>query len=88
MVDSEAFSALRVRGRLEEIARTIAEARMSGDVYAGLDAVEHGLLAVMDEVADIAQAVADEKARAAGRDARRVGVWLRRLTPFRSWGSA
>lgn len=84
MVDSEMFSALRVRGRLEDIARTISEARVTGDVYAGLDAVEHALLAVMDEVAEIAQAVAEMRADAAERDARRLGVWMRRFAPFRS----
>ena len=81
MVDSEMFSALRVRRRLEDVARTIAQARMSGDVYAGLDAVEHALLAVMDEVVEIAQAVADTRARA--RPEGRFGGWLRRLAPFR-----
>ena len=85
MVDSEMFSALRVRGRLEDIARTIAEARVTGDVYAGLDAVEHGLLSVMDEIADIAQAVADMQARTAG-DAGGLGGWVKRLTSFRSPG--
>ena len=85
MVDSEMFSALRVRGRLEDIARTIAEARVTGDVYAGLDAVEHGLLAVMDEIADIAQAVADMQARTAG-DTGGLGAWMKRLTSFRSSG--
>lgn len=83
MVDSEVFSALRVRGRLEEIARAIAEARMSGDVYASLDAVEHALLAVMDEVAEIAQAVADTQARAA-EEPGGLGGWVRRLAAFRS----
>jgi DNA-binding FrmR family transcriptional regulator len=83
MVDSEMFSALRVRGRLEDIARTIAEARVTGDVYASLDAVEHALLAVMDEVAEIAQAVADTQVRVE-RDNGRLGGWMRRFTPFRS----
>lgn len=82
MVDSENFSALRVRGRLEDIARTIAEARVSGDVYSSLDAVEHGLLAVMDEVADIAQAVADVKVRDE-RVAGRFSGWVRRMTSLR-----
>ena len=85
MVDSEMFSALRVRGRLEDIARTIAEARMSGDVYASLDAVEHALLAVMDEIAEIAHAVADTRMRAA-EDGGRFGGWMRRFTPFRPPG--
>ena len=84
MVDSEMFSALRVRGRLEDIARTIADARVTGDVYASLDAVEHALLAVMDEVAEIAQAVSDVRASAAERDGGRLGGWMRRFTPFRS----
>lgn len=83
MVDSEMFSALRVRGRLEDIARTIAEARVTGDVYAGLDAVEHGLLAVMDEIADMAQAVADMQARSAEENGG-LGSWMKRLTSFRS----
>lgn len=87
MVDSEMFSALRVRGRLEDIARTIAEARVTGDVYASLDAVEHALLAVMDEVAEIAQAVADTQVRVE-RDNGRLGGWMRRFTPFRSMGPA
>ena len=87
MVDSEIFSALRVRGRLEEIARTIAEARVTGDVYASLDAVEHALLAVMDEVAEIAQAVADTQARAAD-EAGGLGSWMRRFTAFRSSDTA
>ena len=87
MVDSEMFSALRVRGRLEDIARTIAEARVTGDVYASLDAVEHALLAVMDEVAEIAQAVADTQVRVE-RDGGRRGGWVRRLTPFRSGDAA
>ena len=87
MVDSEMFSALRVRGRLEDIARTIADARVKGDVYAGLDAVEHALLAVMDEVAEIAQAVADAQLRGE-RDGGRLGGWMRRLTPFRWQDSA
>lgn len=85
MVDSEMFSALRVRRRLEDIARTVAEARVSGDVYASLDAVEHGLLAVMDEVAEIAQAVADARVRTE-EDGGRLGGWVRRFTPFRSSG--
>ena len=83
MVDSAIFSALRVRGRLEHIARTIAEARVSGDVYASLDAVEHALLGVMDEVAEIAQVVADTQARVAEDHGRR-GSWVRRLTSFRA----
>ena len=83
MVDSETFSALRVRGRLEDIARTIAEARVTGDVYASLDAVEHALLAVMDEVAEIARAVSDTRVRVE-RDGGRLGGWVRRFTPFRS----
>ena len=83
MVDSETFSALRMRRRLEDIARTIADARISGDVYASLDAVEHALLAVMDEVAEIAQAVADGQAVARVEGEGRRG-WMRRLTPFRS----
>ena len=87
MVDSEMFSALRVRGRLEDIARTIAEARVTGDVYASLDAVEHALLAVMDEVAGIAQAVADTQVRL-DRGSDRLGGWMRRFTPFRSQGPA
>ena len=87
MVDSETFSALRVRGRLEDIARTIAEARVTGDVYAGLDAVEHALLAVMDEVAEIAQAVADARVRPE-RNGRGIGGWVRRLAPFRSDNAA
>ena len=87
MVDSEMFSALRVRGRLEEIARTVAEARVTGDVYASLDAVEHALLAVMDEVADIAQALADTQARAADEPGG-LGGWMRRLTTFRSSDTA
>ena len=86
MVDSEMFSALRVRGRLEEIARTIGEARMTGDVYASLDAVELALLAVMDEVVEIAQAVADTQVRAE-RDSGRFGGWMRRFTPFRNGGA-
>ena len=86
MVEREMFSALRVRGRLEDIARTIAEARVTGDVYASLDAVELGLLAVMDEVAELAQAMADTQVRAA-EETRRSG-WVRRLTPFRSQRSA
>lgn len=84
MVDSEMFSALRVRRRLEDIARTIAEARVTGDVYASLDAVENGLLAVMDEVADLAQVLADAHVRAAA-DSRR-GGWGRIFMPFRSPG--
>ncbi|RYB03892.1 hypothetical protein [Lichenibacterium ramalinae] len=87
MVDSELFSALRVRGRLEAIARTIAEARVTGDVYASLDAVEHALLAVMDEVAEIAQAVADTQARVADEPAG-LGGWVRRLAAFRSSDTA
>ncbi len=87
MVDSEMFSALRMRGRLEDIARTIAEARVTGDVYASLDAVEHALLAVMDEMAEIAQAVADAQVRPE-RDGGRLGGWMRRLTPFRSGDAA
>lgn len=87
MVDSEIFSALRVRGRLEGIARTIAEARVTGDVYASLDAVEHALLAVMDEVAEIAQAVADTQARTA-EEAGGLGGWVRRLATFRSSDTA
>ncbi len=84
MVDSEMFSALRVRGRLENIARTIAEARMAGDVYGSLDAVEHALLAVMDEVVEIAQAVADTQLRVERDGGSGLGSWVRRLTPFRS----
>lgn len=87
MVDSEMFSALRVRGRLEDIARTIAEARVTGDVYASLDAVEHALLAVMDEMAEIAQAVADAQVRLE-RDGGGIGGWVRRLAPFRSGDAA
>lgn len=87
MVDSELFSALRVRRRLEDVARSIAQARTSGDVYAGLDAVEHALLAVMDEVVEIAQAVADTRARAHPPEGRLVG-WLRRLARFRPPRSA
>ena len=82
MVDSENFSALRVRGRLEDIARTIAEARASGDVYSSLDAVEHGLLAVMDEVAEIAQVVADVKLRDE-QSPGHFGEWVRRVTSLR-----
>ncbi|MGI3902931.1 MAG: hypothetical protein ACRYGP_19065 [Janthinobacterium lividum] len=82
MVDSENFSALRVRGRLEDIARTIAEGRMTGDVYASLDAVEHALLAVMDEVAEIAQAVADAKLRGEQHPGR-FSSWFHRLTSTR-----
>ncbi len=82
MVDSENFSALRVRGRLEDIARTIAEARVTGDVYGSLDTVEHALLAVMDEVAEIAQAVDDVRRRdRPGTGAfGGFGTWMRRLT--------
>ena len=87
MVDSEMFSALRVRGRLEDIARTIADARVTGDVYASLDAVEHALLAVMDEVAEIAQAVSDTRLRME-RDGGGLGGWVRRFTPFRLGDSA
>jgi DNA-binding FrmR family transcriptional regulator len=79
MVDSERFSALRVRGRLEDIAGTIAEARVTGDVYASLDAVEHALLAVMDEVAGIAQAVADIRAKREQQAGSGFAGWLRRL---------
>ena len=87
MVDSEMFSALRVRRRLEDIARTIAEARVTGDVYVGLDAVEHALLSVMDEVADLAQAMAAQQART--RDAHhRRWAWMGRFLPFRSSESA
>ncbi len=82
MVDSENFSALRVRGRLEAIARTIAEARVTGDVYASLDAVEHALLAVMDEVAEIAQAISDVKLRG-DQQAVGLGGWIRRVTSVR-----
>lgn len=87
MVDNEMFSALRVRRRLEDIARTIAEARVSGDVYVSIDTVENALLAMMDEIDEIARAVADAQAVARERDRRGAG-WLRRLTPFRSTGSA
>lgn len=88
MADSDTFSALRVRRRLEEIAAAIADARVSGDVYAGLDAVEHAVLAVMDEVAELAQALAEVKRRAAERDSRGFGERIRRLVPFRSGQSA
>jgi DNA-binding FrmR family transcriptional regulator len=81
MVDSGNFSALRVRGRLEDIARTISEARVTGDVYISLDAVENALLAVMDEVADIAQAVADARTRSE-QDSGRLSGWMRRLNSF------
>ncbi len=86
MVDSEMFSALRVRGRLEDIARTIAEARVTGDVYASLDAVEHALLAVMDEVAEIAQAVSDTRLRMErdGGRPRRLGAPLHAVSIGRS----
>lgn len=85
MVDNEMFSALRVRRRLEDIARTIAEARVSGDVYVSIDTVENALLAMMDEIDEIARAVADAQVLTRERDRRSAG-WLRRLTPFRSTG--
>jgi DNA-binding FrmR family transcriptional regulator len=87
MVDSEMFSALRVRGRMEDIARTIAAARVTGDVYASLDAVEHALLAVMDEVVEIAHAVSDARLQAE-RPTGGLGGWMRRFTPFRSGDAA
>ena len=87
MVETEMFSALRVRRRLEDIARTIAEARVSGDVYVSIDTVENALLAMMDEIDEIARAVADAQALTRERSRGSAG-WLRRLTPFRSTGSA
>ena len=77
MADDEVFNALRVRRRLEDIARTIADARASGDIYAGLDAVEQGLLGVMDEVAELAHALVSHQVMVANARHRR--SWRGRL---------